>query len=573
MFLKTSAIFIICFLSLPVTSYGHFFNNDWGPIFAEIPLPQEFISTKGSKSAASIPNHVDVFQKHQDQKLYCKYPARYFYLNQKGLLPSVDYTHCQDLQEFLKRAPIQEISIMFAAESLTQPASIVGHSFLKISGLDDEKIKREHAISFFTRMDDVNAVTLFIQSFLTGKKGYYVLGPLSESIDYYIKKEGRTLWEYKLKFSEEELEFLRLYLFELKNIKFKYYFHGFNCATLLQQILLSVYPEIDKAGHLWVTPLDLVKSLYQHDRVEERVIYPNSGWLLRQLDQEKVSSYQKDSAENFSEKDKAITYHRLKAKQNYLFERHKLSFKEYKSQTQKLDEDFEDHKDYDQLSFENLKGPEHTVQDSQIYFGATRSSGGHMLYRLSLLPLSHQLFNASKGRAFESEVKLLGVDLAYLEDDGFRLRELNLFKIQTYSTHNKVTGGLSGQFDLSFKHNAQNLFLEDKKRLEITTSLGKTFRLHPDIDFYLWPSVNVFISDKTDFIFNPQTGLILREIFNMKTLMSYEYQLNTDRKDIHILNLTHTINFGNSSIGVNYSRYFKNEQNQEQLEAFLAITF
>ena len=549
-------------------------QSKWKDAFEYFPEPSEFIKNT-FPNENSIARHARIFNSDKYPTLFCKFPARYKLLADNELVPAKDFKLCVDLQEFIDKAPVEKISVVFASESLTQPASIMGHIFLKLSGYNNRKVKSDHTVSFFTRMDDVDPLTLIVQSFLTGKKGFYSLAPFSDAIDYYVKGEGRTLWEYELKLNNEQTKFLSYYLYEMRNIELKYFFHSFNCSTLINRIIVTVYSEMKSTGHLWITPLDVIKELYKNDLIAERQVYPSSSWLilrLRQLNGKSLVSKAEYISDSSSLEEKALNFHYLKAYQDYLFEREKIDRQRFNDNMDALKTKFSDNKKYDEISMEDLDGPEKTIQDSQILLSSSHY-GMRDQYDLYFLPISHQIHNDLSGYTFESEVKLFGLNLTYSKENDLKVSEVDIFKVAAYNHHDPLIGGLSGQFFLSYQDNSNNLNLVDKKRLEAFISLGKTYRYFNDLDFYIWPALLISQSDTASIMLSPQTGIILREVFKMKTTAYYEHQFGTHNDSLDVFDIKQSFNSSEYSVGFSYSKYFNKKDTREKFGAFISHIF
>lgn len=562
-------LFLLAFFEVAEALGQVRFIANWEDSFEIFPTPAEFSAHKNSIQDR-LQQHSRIFAINPD--LYCKYPARYHRLVQEGLLPLKDFGKCHELREFFEKAPIDKLSLVFASESLTQPSSIMGHAFLKLTGLNLQNEKREHSISFFTRMDDVNPLQLIAQSFVTGKKGFYVLGPFSETVEYYLRSEGRNLWEYELKLSPGQLEFLRLYLFELKHTEFKYYFHVFNCATLIQGIIAAIYPEVKTAGHLWVTPLDVVKTLHKHELVQERKVYPNSTWLVKQLGHLKEYRTLGNRKDDQSEFDQAIVYHYQKAYQSSRYESGEINLEQLIQKTSVLESEFTAYKKYDELSFLNLKGPESTIQDSQIVLSAIQQEEkrGFGFY---ILPLSHQISNDLGGYSFESDVRLLGIGLTLPETETIRLSSIDIFKVSSFKYHDDLTGGLSGQFHLVYKENSENIQMIHGKSMNASLSVGKTYRIKNDVDFYIWPSIAFTQSNRLNLMANPQFGFIMRQIYKMKLVSQFEHQVDTDKHRMNIFQLIQSINLDSYSAAIEYRKHFNDKVSIERTGLSFSIFF
>ncbi len=543
-------------------SYNHYLYNK---VFGYLPRSDIFDSDSAYGDAQKF--------KTTDKKIKCQYPARYYYLSKLDLLPNNDFSECIDLNDFLERAPIQSLSLMYASESITQPASMVGHSFLKISGNNRKDQNLDHALSFFTRMNDVDPFTLLIQSFITGKQGFYSLSPLSETIDYYINTEGRSIWEYQIELNAEELYFTRLLLYELKNVKFKYFFHAFNCATFIDHILRMIFDDFETNNILWKTPLDLVRYVNENKLVKTRELHSGPDWILRKFH----ASNKYYDIKNIIEKE-TMNLEETVYLQNYniyLFNKKQIDSNRYQKNSEKLTSIQNQLDSNYKITVFNKNSPETAIQDSQIRFSYKNNNFGNYL-SLYFLPLSHFVENNLQHLSYESEVILLGlgVESDIVKKDGLKFSELEIFKISSYQFHDRILGGYSGQLNISVLNDYYNLNMIHKIRIDSGVNVGKTFRLLNDIDFYFWPGFLVQASDSTHIYFDLKSGLIVRKIFNSKSIISFEHSQNYKNEYFNYFALSESISWSNYNFGfkLNHSKNFQNISNSES-SLYFSILF
>lgn len=176
----------------------------------------------------------------------CRFPARYQFLRNRLHAPALPLQDCAEVSEFREKAPAERISLVFANENLAQPASMMGHGFLKIAGRDRSGNEVSHAISFYT--ETANIPKLLYESTVTGKPGYFTLSPYREAVEQYVNNEQRSVWEYPLQLAEPEKELLLLHLLELRQAQFTYCFQDYNCATLVYFELATAGERRDAAG-------------------------------------------------------------------------------------------------------------------------------------------------------------------------------------------------------------------------------------------------------------------------------------------------------------------------------------
>lgn len=211
----------------------------------------------------------------------CRFPARTLWLQSQMALPNLDTEKCPEIQEFISKAPFEKLELVFADESVTQPASILGHSFLKIAGTRQGRYL-EHAVSFYTHAETINLPKLLWESMVTGKEGLFSLTPYALEERKYLEDEQRNLWHYEIATTLFERALIRNHLFELKNSQLTYYFHRYNCATVLRNIL-GLGGDLPPASPGWSTPKDVVKDLHAAGRVVNTQVQLADSWLVANL--------------------------------------------------------------------------------------------------------------------------------------------------------------------------------------------------------------------------------------------------------------------------------------------------
>ena len=216
----------------------------------------------------------------------CRFPARFFWIKSElGLNDSTfPDVRCPEFEEYRNRAPAQKIYLIFVSENVSQPSSMMGHVFLKLSGHDHNSNYVEHAVSFYTIIDTMNIPLLIFKSTVTGMKGFFSLLPYSEQVKRYLEVEDRNVWEYGLDLSEKNKMLMYYHIWELKDLQMKYLFTGYNCATVIYNILsLSSENFLKNNNRLWITPKDVVKEAHRNNLIAGTKLIPSDKWNIRML--------------------------------------------------------------------------------------------------------------------------------------------------------------------------------------------------------------------------------------------------------------------------------------------------
>ena len=205
----------------------------------------------------------------------CRFPARYYWLKSRLDLPDLPLDSCAEVVEFRSKAPLHEISLGFASENLTHPESMMGHAFLKLTGHNSDNNEISYVVSFYTDVQTWNIPKLFAESMITGKQSYFALVSYPEKLNEYVEGEQRKLWIYHLAFTPQQRELIRLHLLELKNAHMTYFFHNYNCATVIDYIL-ELSGKKNRHNILWSTPKGVVKNAHEMGLVTGTEVVPPS---------------------------------------------------------------------------------------------------------------------------------------------------------------------------------------------------------------------------------------------------------------------------------------------------------
>ncbi len=198
-----------------------------------------FLSNSTEFSAVSELNATINQILDQNESLSCKYPARIAWLQQK--LPSLfekNSFECEKLEKSIQKEHIQTITLVFPAAYINSPASMFGHTFLRL----DKDIKIPmlgEAVNYAARTEEENGLIYTYNGLFGGYKGYYSVLPYYKKIKEYSAMEQRDMWEYTLNLDSDEIKRLLYHLYELRGISGDYYFFTKNCSYNLLWLLES----------------------------------------------------------------------------------------------------------------------------------------------------------------------------------------------------------------------------------------------------------------------------------------------------------------------------------------------
>ena len=201
----------------------------------------------------------------------CQFPARYRWLDKMlGFDPErLHRRPCPRFDEFYHRVDAARLSFVFSSYYLNNPASVFGHTFLRIvkRGTDQDADRRElldFAIEFSATVDTNNALVYGFKGLLGMFPGTFRNVPYFFKVRQYNDYESRDLYEYELNFSHEEIDTFLEHLWELGSTFFDYYYVSENCSYHLLGALEVARPGLELLAYMhWpVIPADTIKALY-----------------------------------------------------------------------------------------------------------------------------------------------------------------------------------------------------------------------------------------------------------------------------------------------------------------------
>ena len=201
------------------------------------------------------------------QPAQCAFIARYRWLKTElsfdhRWLPPHD---CPRFQQWFDELNAETATLVFASAYLNNPASLFGHTLLRLDRRGQTEPTRLLAYAINYAADDAHSNPLLyaIDGVAGGFKGRFDIQPYYQLVRAYNDLESRDLWEYRLNLSASQLQRLLEHVWELRGIEFDYYFFQENCAWQLLTLLEAADPKLRLSDEfrLWTLPADTIRRL------------------------------------------------------------------------------------------------------------------------------------------------------------------------------------------------------------------------------------------------------------------------------------------------------------------------
>ncbi len=222
------------------------------------------------------------------QPAQCAFVARYHWLRERlqfddSRLPKMA---CERFERWFNDFEAQSITLIFPSAFLNNPASMFGHTFLRV----DQKGQTEQTrilattINYAAYVPPDAGIAYPIRGIFGGYSGYFSTYPYYLKVQEYRDIENRDIWEYRLNFSEDQVKRLLMHSWEFGNAAFDYFFFKENCSYHLLALLDYADPTLHLTDEFlfWTVPADTVRLITSKPGLVSGIAYrPSRSNVIR----------------------------------------------------------------------------------------------------------------------------------------------------------------------------------------------------------------------------------------------------------------------------------------------------
>lgn len=256
---------------------------------SEVDNEEFFLSEEGQNSPESelIGTITKLLQSKEDKPdnhPQCRFPARFAWLDQQLDFDrnQMEVLQCSDFQKWKSKIDGHSVSLVFAGYYLNSPASMFGHTFLRI----DSKRSKHHpllgyAVNFSAKAEGSLFLPVYMyRGLFGGYRGIFGNAPYYKLVKSYTDLSHRDLWEYDMNFTKEEVQRLIFHLWELSQASLDYYFFDENCSYHVLSLLEAARPSLhlQESFYSWVIPVDTIKTVLENEGLLKKRQYRPSRW-------------------------------------------------------------------------------------------------------------------------------------------------------------------------------------------------------------------------------------------------------------------------------------------------------
>lgn len=219
--------------------------------------------------------HFNEDANRSDGSVFCRFPARRGWLEQE-LNVSFGEGECREYETLLAKMDPQKVTLVFPSAHINSPASMFGHTFLRIDSSMESKLM-SYAINYAAQTDETNGITFAYKGLFGGYYGFYSMLPYYEKLKEYRDSESRDVWEYDLNLTHDEVMAMVRHIWELQHINSWYYFFDENCSYHMLWLTEIARPSARLRDHFfyYVIPPETVRAFEEEGTVGEKHFRPS----------------------------------------------------------------------------------------------------------------------------------------------------------------------------------------------------------------------------------------------------------------------------------------------------------
>ena len=213
------------------------------------------------------------------QPAQCAFIARYHWLNEKLKFDKtkLPLRACERFHQWFDEFDAEYISMIFPSAYMGNPASMFGHTFLRVDPKDQTEQTRilAYTINYAAEVPPNPGIEYAYKGIFGRYKGFFSTIPYYLKVQEYRDIENRDIWEYRLNFSPKQIDRLLMHAWELGNAYFDYFFFKENCAYHILSLLEVADPSLrlTERFHFWTIPADTIRLLVKNQGLVGEVSY------------------------------------------------------------------------------------------------------------------------------------------------------------------------------------------------------------------------------------------------------------------------------------------------------------
>ncbi len=443
-----------------------------------------------------------------DSAIACKFPARKNWLKKKLNIQNFPKVTCKEYDTWFKQLDPVSASLIFPSAHINSPASMFGHTFLRINSSYNSKLL-SHAINYAASADQdtENGFIFAIKGLFGGYYGQYSLLPYYEKLKEYRDTEQRDIWEYDLNLTKDEVIRMVTHIWELKNSYSNYYFFDENCSYNMLWLLEIARPSIklrDKFTY-HVSPPETVFEIISANLVEAKSYRPSKRKVLIEYEKyfndkdilisKKLAKGTNDlkyfiNNNHFSLRKKQLILEASTELAEYYYIQGKIDKKSYLNISHNLSKQRALLGTGEKIKISQPKNPDQAHRQLSLFLGYKHNTNNNFI-TFGIRPTYHDITNNDVGFLAGTQIEFLTPQFFYnTQTNSVKVDYLKLLTITSLAPQTKFFKPLSWSTSWQFNRDSLNEELNFNAKISGGQAyfIGDESFIYGLIDGYIYPT-------------------------------------------------------------------------------------
>ncbi len=486
-----------------------------------------------------------------DNSIACKFPARTQWLQEQLNITNLPKVICKEYNKWLKILDPTSATIIFSSAHINSPASMFGHTFLRIDTSFKSKLL-SHAVNYSANANQntENGFLFAIKGLFGGYFGQYSLLPYYDKLKEYRDTEQRDIWEYDLNLNKKEISKMVKHIWELKQAYSHYYFFDENCSYNMLWLLEVARPTVHLRENFTyhVSPPETIFAIEAAHLVKDKVYraskrtvllaYENtlnnqSINLVKQLSEDKISSTIIIQNNNIPKKEKQLILNASIELSEYNYIKRIINKKQYLTISHNLSKVRATLGKSKQIEIIQPVNPDKSHKQLKISLGYKYNNTEFITF--GIRPTYHDITNNDEGFLKGTQIEFFNTQFIYnnttkkIDIDFF-----NILTIKSIAQRTKFFNPLSWATQWKFDNDSLD------NQLDFSTQVNAGLSWNIGEKSYTYTLLDFFITDYSyaNSAVGASIGAVLYNNKKLKTNIEMSYRIfdsGDTQKKLHII--------------------------------------
>lgn len=269
---------------------GHYHRTMWLRVESRIDDPRFFLHPHGktdrkAELKASLQALLSAVPPEAEARpVACRFPARRKWLLKKLDLPDEIFPagDCVPFLESVETLKLRSATVIYPSAYLNSPASMFGHLLVVLDREGHDRLL-SRAVNYAAVVQDSFGPLFAIKGIFGLYDGLFAILPYYDKVEEYSAVNRRDIWEYPLNLTDDEFDSLLRHVWELQDLRSRYFFFKENCAFNLIYPIEVARPSIAmvRRFRMSAAPVSLLQQLAKTGVTGDPLYRPSKASVMQ----------------------------------------------------------------------------------------------------------------------------------------------------------------------------------------------------------------------------------------------------------------------------------------------------